>query len=138
MPYDIVILDEAGMTRRHFCASDSGMSDIAMECLQRMKQILVKAKHVIVMQYMLTERDVGFYTSLCGMDLYDPNIYSVRFRYSNYPPVRIMYSHCKWRVVAELMQYLRLHGGVKPVAVMCSSKRKSAPAPALWLMRRRF
>lgn len=101
-----------------------------MEGLQRMRHILSRAKHIVIMQYQLTERDVGFYTLLCGMDLYDPAIYSIRFRYTNLPPVRIDYLHDKFRVMAELVEYLKGNGGVKPVAVMCSSVSKSAYVPA--------
>ena len=123
VPYDCVILDEAGMSRRHFCQDI--MSSVAADCLERLRKILSKAKTVIVMQYKLTERDVAFYTELCGLDLYDPNIYSVRFRYIDRPPQKIYYTMEKTTAKLALMKYLKDQGGDRnPVMVTCTSVGK--------------
>ena len=118
------------MSRRHFCQEI--MTGVCGEVMNRLKRILQRAKCVIIMQYMLTERDVAFFTSLMGIDLYAPSIYSVNFRYSNRPPLYMEYSKNKNRVVHELVKYLSRHGGVKPVAVFCSSVGKSSAIGCPW------
>jgi hypothetical protein len=71
-PYDVVILDKAGMSRRFFVGEL--MECFGGKCLERLRIILERATTVVVMQYKLSERDVAFYTTLCGLDLYDPRI----------------------------------------------------------------
>lgn len=74
-PYEIVIVDEADMLRTHFCCKY--MSVVAKKTMELLREILVKAKTVIIMQYSLSEHAVEFYTTLRGIDLYDPSIHSI-------------------------------------------------------------
>ena len=57
--YDVVVLDEAGMLRRHFVLET--MVPRWRRCFEVLRRIIVNAKKGILMQHKLTERDVEFF-----------------------------------------------------------------------------
>ena len=59
------------------------MNDVWMKVLERLRVILDHASTVVIAQYKLYERDVSFFTNLKRMDLYDPSINSMRYRYED-------------------------------------------------------
>jgi hypothetical protein len=75
-PYEIVVLDEADMLRCHFV--NSTMTEFARRILDALREIIRKAKTVVVMQYKLYERTVEFYATLRNIDLYADCISSLR------------------------------------------------------------
>ena len=64
--YDVIVFDEAGQIRSHTTA-DTIRPNVhyVLGCLRR---LIGRARHVLLMQYQLSERDVDFYTSQVGID----------------------------------------------------------------------
>lgn len=70
--YDVVVLDEAGMTKDHTVSHT--ISQRIGTVLNNLTRLLKHAKKVIIMQHQLLESDVAFFQGLVGDDMYDPRI----------------------------------------------------------------
>jgi hypothetical protein len=67
--YDIVILDECGLIRRHFLCRT--VSKVLWPVYHRFVRLIQDAENVIMMQDVVTQKDVDFYTQLDDVDAED-------------------------------------------------------------------
>lgn len=74
--YDMIVLDEGGMTKYHLASVT--MQSRCVQVLRRLEYILSKAKKILVSQFRLTETDVRFYCGLVGVDPEDRQLVSRR------------------------------------------------------------
>jgi hypothetical protein len=117
--YDVVVLDEAGLLRRFF--GSELMNHKIQQTYDRLCVIVQNAPSVIVMQWQLTCRDVGFFAAMKGLSLDDPAINSIRFRPIEPVPVLLNISRDQGEIEFRLMSYLAKHGNSKRVLVTSSS-----------------
>jgi hypothetical protein len=82
---------------------------------------VANAASVIVMQWRLTARDVGFFASMRGLQLDDPAINSIKFRPITPQPIVLNFSKDCGEIEYRLMSYLEVHGNNKRVLVRLSS-----------------
>ena len=76
LKYDVVILDENGMTMDH-TVSTTIAPRIGL-VLNVLKSLLVNAKKVILSQHLMLEVEALFFTELAGEDLYGDNVLRVK------------------------------------------------------------
>ena len=128
--YDIVILDEAGLVRRHFVSPVT--ERVLAQAYERFSSLLQEAKMVVMLQHSLTLEDIRFYTRMRGVDPEDrKTVLAIRFRKPvRQHPIRVVEEFPK--LVFEMLRVYReaiVDGKcTRPFMVFCSS---SAVAGAL-------
>ena len=69
--YGVIVLDEAGLVRRHLFSETIGGR--LLPIFHRLGELVRNAKHVIMLQDGISQRDVQFYTELANVDSDDCN-----------------------------------------------------------------
>ena len=117
--YDVVVWDEAGWLCRLF--GSELMNNKIQRTYDRLREIVAHAPSVVVMQWRLTTRDVGFFAAMKGLQLDDPLINSIRFRPIEPQPVVLTIAKDCSELEFRLMQYLEKSGGRTRILVTSSS-----------------
>ena len=119
--YDILIIDEAGWFRLNMISKT--MKTCWGNVLLKLETLIKATPTVIIMQDILTENDVSFYTQLKGLSsIYDTSILSIRMRYKKQVKEQLHYSKKCNEIYHILLNYLRRYGSQKTVLVACTSK----------------
>lgn len=123
--YDIIVLDEAGLTRLH--TTSTTMTGRVQQVYQQLERLLIQSEKVILLQHQLTQRDVQFYTSFEGIDA-DDEQYVRRWILAR--PLTLMpmrYSTHLSEVVAGMISFYRANYDYEreimrtPFVVFCNS-----------------
>jgi hypothetical protein len=123
--YDVVVLDEAGMTRRHFASEI--MERLLPAVYSKLGVILRSAGKIIIAQHELTERDLAFYTSQICIDASDRSLVKRRIFNKQMPIYPVQQSQELYEVVSWMVTFYRLSFNYEkqrsnfPFIVFCTS-----------------